>query len=166
MNKNELKNGIKILTKSGLPNMPEFDRDTLYVWYLFLGEYSYKDFILAIMITISRNRFFPTISELLKLMLNQKIYPNKYTIWEEFKIKDKNELNPLIKKAFKIAGIDRYYLKDVTSDTAQRFLRPKVEKIYQQLIDELNDIKQLNRIEKVIKRIDYTKLELRLDAKT
>jgi len=56
-------------------------------------------------------------------------------IWEEYKLKGK-DADPVIKKAFKIAGINKSYMRNVTTDTALRFARPKVEKIYKRLVRE------------------------------
>jgi len=159
MNKKQFGNAMKVLTNSGLANTGEFNKDKLYIWYLFFAKFEYEDFIKVILLHISNSKFFPTINELLLTLNKESNLPNKFTIWEEFKSKPIKELHPLIVRAFKLAGINRSYLKDITTDTAQRILRPKVEKIYEELVKAKKDIKQLEQISNVIKQIDVKKLK-------
>ena len=49
---------------------------------------------------------------------------------------ERGELDPLIKKAFKLAGVTMASIRNMQSDTVLKFARPKVEKIYRNLVKE------------------------------
>ena len=159
MTKKQFSNGMKILKKSGLANTPDYEDDNLDIWFLFLSKYNYKDFIKSILIYISNNTFFPSVHSLLQLVKPQNEYPSKYLIWEIFKNKDHKKIDPLIIKAFKIAGVTTRYMKEMTTYTAFIIIKPKIEKIYQELIDKEENRKQLNNIEKVLLTVDIKQLE-------
>ena len=66
-------------------------------------------------------------------------YPMPESIWHEYQNylqKADSEIHPLIKEAFKLAGISSSYMRDCSVETAQRILRPKVERVYRRLIEK------------------------------
>jgi len=159
MNKKQFSNGMKILTKAGFPNTPRLDRDFLYIWYLFFCKYDYVSFIQAVLLYVSNNTFFPTVNTLREYLKPKDKYPKVDYIWETFKLAGAKQCHPLIREAFKVAGISSRYMKEITTDTAIRIVKPRVERIYKNLIADIEDQKQLEDIGKVIKIIDYKKIE-------
>ena len=83
---------------------------------------------------IAQSRFFLTISDILELCLEDEDHVPVDEIWTEFKNTTKDERDPLITEAFKLAGIDKGYCCNMTMDTAIRYAKPAVEKVYKHFL--------------------------------
>lgn len=143
MTKNETKKGLMILNGFCLVNAPDFTikesaNQIIEAWHIFLKDYTYQQFEIAIMLFVKNNRYFPTISEILK----EIPVPNKYlnpgyafNIFMTKTLDPQNISHNLIKKAAHDSGYQKHYLMQLDPQTKERYVRPKIEKRYRELIE-------------------------------
>jgi hypothetical protein len=68
MNKSQYKVCLGMLTSAGLANTPKLTMNKTMVWYANFYDVPYKFMAVAIMMHIRKNKFYPTIAELLELV--------------------------------------------------------------------------------------------------
>ena len=136
MTRAEVKQGLMILTDFDLISTPDFSdpnkaKRRLDSWYMFLQNYEYKQFEIAIMIYIKNNRYFPTIADILKEfpVPTGYIQPERiYHIYMNGKPTD------LIRKAFSECGYSKFYLQQLDPKTIEINVKPRVERVYRELM--------------------------------
>jgi hypothetical protein len=136
MNKKKFGIGLTILNESGVKGVITFTDSMVALWLTYFQDVDGDVFIQACMRHIAQSRFFPTISEILDICLEKIDHLSIDQIWAEFKNTKKDERDPLITEAFRLAGISKGYLQTMTTDTGLRYARPAVEKVYKRLLGE------------------------------
>lgn len=156
MKKQELAEGLALLIEADLVNAPNFKGEAgkrkEKLWMLFFKDILFDDFVFAIVLYIRNNTFFPTVNQILELIPEQEQYPPSYEIYDIFKNADYKEIHPLIKKAFKKRGIDRYTLEGLGTMVIQKNILPAVTKIYEKLVAKEKKIDEVLQIKKIIQR--------------
>lgn len=145
MKREDLGTGLAILNESGVIGVSEFSDSMVSLWLTYFHNIDGKVFIQSCMRHIAQSRYFPSIAEILELCLDNNEHISVDQIWLEFKNTTKDERDPLITEAFKLAGINKGYCRDMTMDTAIRYAKPSVERVYKKLLEEekkskINDI--------------------------
>jgi len=106
MEKNEFLVGMSILDESNLVNTVHFDKKMASFWYQYFKNHNYGNFIVTIMRYISKNKFYPTISDLLS-GLKEVVYYNSLLMppekaWDDL---EKGNGNVLSHKILRETGI-------------------------------------------------------------
>jgi len=65
MTKNEFMVGMSILDEADMVNTVKFNKVNMALWFVFFKNHEYSHFIVAVMKYMSKNKFYPTISDLL-----------------------------------------------------------------------------------------------------
>lgn len=149
MTKNEVYQGMKVLSALQLVNKPNLSEEEIVkplvrLWHVYLGKYSYQNYETAIYLYAKNNRFFPTVSEILKYMPIDERFPQPETI---FRLYMDNKATPLIKEAVYQAGYSKWQLSNMDSNTIEIHVKPRLEKVYRRLIEEEEFKNDLNQIE-------------------
>jgi hypothetical protein len=135
MNEEKLGSGLTILNESGIKGVVPFTGSMVALWLTYFQDIDGDVFIQACMKHIAQSRFFPTISDILEICLEKRDHLSIDQIWSEFKNTKKDERDPMITEAFRIAGISKNYFQSMTIDTAIRYAKPSVEKVYKSLLE-------------------------------
>lgn len=147
MTENNVYVGMMVLASLQLANAPKLNdteimKPLLRLWTVYLNKYSYAEYETAIYLYAKSNRWFPTISDIIKLIP----IPSKYFSPEQiFSVAIKNSYDTIVKdtrgdlvlKAIKLAGYNYSDLKRFEKrDIIETRVKPKLEKAYRKLIEE------------------------------
>lgn len=141
-NESTVKKGLLLLNEAGLKATPNITRELILLWTVYFTQVDREMFLNAIINYIAANKFFPTISEINDLCNEQRYMPAEL-IHDHFK--NSKNVNPLVAKAYRLAGISKFDLGNTSIDTSIRYIQPKVMKVYKALIKEetQNKLKQI-----------------------
>jgi hypothetical protein len=143
MIRQDIKKGLMILVQFGLSATPDLGNKErseaiINAWHLYLKDFSYEQYEIAIMLYIKSNRWFPTIADIIKEIPVPNKYARPEVIYSAYIEKKEKilENNPLIKEAFIQTGYTRYYLNTLKNPSViENKVKPKVEKRYRELIE-------------------------------
>lgn len=138
MNKNEIYQGMKVLSALQLVNKPDLSdeqviKPLIRLWHIYLGKYSYQKYETAIYLYAKNNRFFPTVSEIIRYLPIDSRFSQPETVYRKYMDGTKDEL---IIKAIRDAGYNKWQLNNMDSTTIEIHAKPRIEKVYRKLVEE------------------------------
>ena len=142
---------MSVLNEIGLAKSPELGPDKMMIWYMFFRKHQYEDLIESILYYSSRNKFYPTIADLLENIKNIRDYKEIIPVsnaWERFMSGDQD--NRLYKTASQV-GISYYGVKNHPEDNNTPELKERFINIYREILSsEMNKNKKFGEIREVI----------------
>ena len=145
VSEDDIRIGFTILNEASLRGSPEMNEKMAILWHNYLINIDSERFISACIKHVAISPFFPTISDILTLCFENTDHLPVEEIWTNYKNNEPEKRNPLVVRAFNLCGINGFYFKSITSDTAIRFIKPSVEKTYLKLLDR-DKVKMIDNI--------------------